>query len=87
MNLGEIIQVELHDGRRAEVELLAVEPVFDTVFDAVREVKVTVRVNGMEKVVLSGNYHLPVTVGKVQIDCPVTQDYMKRAIMIMILRW
>ncbi|MEX2567461.1 MAG: PKD domain-containing protein [Cyclobacteriaceae bacterium] len=79
MNRGEILQVELHDGSTAEVELVKVEPTFDTVFDAVREVKVTVRVNGMEQVVLSGNYHLPVTVGEVQIDCPVTQDYMKRA--------
>ncbi len=77
MNLGEIIQVELHDGSRAEVELLAVEPSYDSVFDAVREVKVTVKVNGREQVILSGNYHLPVTSGEVQIDCPVTLDYLK----------
>src|SRR5690606_26191453 len=79
MNVGETIQVELHDGTMAEVELLAVEPSFDTVFDAVRAVKVSVSINGEEGTIYSGNYRLPVTVGGVQIDCPVTQDYLTRA--------
>ena len=79
MDIGETRQVELHDGSTAEVELRAVEAVTDPVLDAVRDVLATVRVNGEEKVIHSGNYRLPVTVGGVQIDCPVTLDYMKRA--------
>ena len=79
MDINETRQVKLHDGSTTEVELLAVEATTDPVLDAVREVKVTVRVNGEEKTIHSGNYHLPVTVGGVQIDCPVTLDYMERA--------
>src|SRR5690606_29349542 len=72
LDVGEAVQVELHDGSKAEVELLRVEPVVDPVFDAVREVKVHIKINGEEKTVYSGNYRLPVTVGGVQVDCPVT---------------
>lgn len=79
INVGETIQVLLHDGSKAEVELLAVEPITDSVLDAVKDVNVTIRVNGEKKTINSGNYHLPITVGNVQIDCPVTQDYMARA--------
>jgi murein DD-endopeptidase MepM/ murein hydrolase activator NlpD len=79
MDKGETARVELHDGSTAEVEVLAVETINDSVFDAVREVNVTVRVNGIKKTIRSGNYNLPVRVGNVQIDCPVTADYMKRA--------
>lgn len=79
MNIGETRQVELHDGTTAEVELLAVEPITDAVLDAVRRVDVTVRVNGEKKTIQSGNYNLPVTVGGVQIDAPVTSDYLERA--------
>ena len=79
MNIGEKNKVELHDGSVAEVELLAVDRITDSVFDAVRQVAVTVRVNGSKKTIYSGNYHLPVTIGDVQIDCPVTLDYMDRA--------
>lgn len=79
MDVGERRQVELHDGSTAEIELLAVEPVTDSVLDAVRKVNVTVRVNGVEQTIQSGNYNLPVTVGGVQVDCPVTADYMNRA--------
>ena len=79
IDLGENAKVELHDGSVAQVELLSVDPVTDPVMDAVRSVNVTVRVNGEEKTIRSGNYNLPVNAGGVQIDCPVTRDYMERA--------
>lgn len=79
MNIGETREIELHDGSAAEVEVLGVEPINDSVFGAVRQVKVIIRVNGLQATIYSGNYQLPVTVGNVQIDCPVTLDYMKRA--------
>lgn len=78
MDTGETTQVQLHDGSTATVELLAVEAVKDAVMDAVRDVNVTVRINGEERTINSGNYHLPVSVGGVQIDSPVTLDYMER---------
>ncbi|WP_372634364.1 PKD domain-containing protein [Fodinibius sp.] len=79
MNVGETVEIKLHDGSITEVELLAVDPVTDTVAGAVREVKVTVRVKGKEKTLSSGNYNLPVNAGGVQIDCPVTRDYTEKA--------
>jgi hypothetical protein len=79
INKGETAKVVLHDGSTAKIQVIAVEPVNDSVFGAVRQVNVTVSVDGIRKTIRSGNYNLPVTVGKVQVDCPVTLDYMKRA--------
>ena len=79
LDVGETRQVTLHDGSTAEVALRAVVATTDPVLDAVRDVTVTVRVNGEEATIHSGNYHLPVNVGGIQIDCPVTKDYLKRA--------
>lgn len=79
LDIGEIVQVELRDGSTAEVELLDVERITDSVMDAVREVNVTVRVNGEQIIIKSGNYHLPVSAGGIQIDSPVTLDYLERA--------
>lgn len=79
MNVRESRKVELRDGSTVKVEVVRVEPTNDSVFGSLREVKVTVRVNGDEGIVYCGNYHLPVTIGNVQIDCPVTKDYYKRA--------
>jgi murein DD-endopeptidase MepM/ murein hydrolase activator NlpD len=79
IDIGEKRKVELHDGSIAQVELLAIDAIKDPVMDAVREVNITVRINGEKKKIKSGNYHLPVTIGRVQIDCPVTKDYLQRA--------
>jgi murein DD-endopeptidase MepM/ murein hydrolase activator NlpD len=77
LNIGESATVELHDGSVAEVQLLDVEPVKDSVMDAVRKVYVTVLVNGEEKTLTSASYQVPVTMAGVQIDSPVTLDYME----------
>ena len=79
INIGERMKVELHDGSVADVALVAVDRFTDSVFGAVRQVAVTIRVNGEKRTIYSGNYHLPVTIGKVQVDCPITIDYMDRA--------
>lgn len=77
LNIGESAIVELHDGTSAEVQLIDVVPIKDSVMDAVREVKVTVLVNGETITLTSASYQLPVTVAGVQIDSPVTLDYME----------
>jgi murein DD-endopeptidase MepM/ murein hydrolase activator NlpD len=79
INKGETMKVKLHDGSTVEVQVLAVEPINDSVFEALRQVNVIIRVNGIQKTIRSGNYNLPVTIGNAQVDCPVTLDYMKRA--------
>jgi murein DD-endopeptidase MepM/ murein hydrolase activator NlpD len=78
INVGETMEVDLHDGQTAAVELLSVDAITDSVMDAVRKVRVRIRVNGEEKTIYSGNYHLPVAAGGVQVDSPVTLDYMDR---------
>lgn len=79
LNISESATVELHDGAVAKVQVLGVKPTNDSVFGAVRQVEVTLNVNGIKKTIRSGNYNLPVTIGNVQVDCPVTLDYMQRA--------
>jgi hypothetical protein len=76
LELGEEQNVELTDGGTATVKLLALNETRDDVHDAVRRAVATVEVNGTPAELISGNYQLPVTVGGVQIDCPVTGGYV-----------
>jgi murein DD-endopeptidase MepM/ murein hydrolase activator NlpD len=54
---------------------LQVDVFRDSLRNAIRSARVKVSVDGKEIAITSGNYNLPVTVGKVQIDCPVINDY------------
>jgi hypothetical protein len=36
-------------------------------------------VDGEVTNLISGTYHLPVTLGAVQIDCPITKGYLEKA--------
>lgn len=51
----------------------------DRLRGAIRSAWVEVRINGERIVLSSGNYHLPVRIGPVQIDCPVTGAYALNA--------
>src|SRR3954462_1038279 len=77
LDRGESQVVELSDGTKARVRLLDVEEDRDGVCSAIREARVKVEVNGRSSTLVSANYRLPVTVGGVQIDCPVTKGYYK----------
>lgn len=79
MDVGETRNVELSNGSTVKVELLAINPIIDSVIGAVRGVNIAVRINGQEKIIKSGNYSLPVFINGFQVDCPVTQVYMERA--------
>ncbi|MCB1061932.1 MAG: PKD domain-containing protein [Verrucomicrobiae bacterium] len=72
---GESADVELADGSKATVKLIELKETRDPIRDAVRAARVTVEVNGETTTIDSGNYHLPVTVGGVQIDCSITKGY------------
>ena len=76
LDLGESQQVDLGDGIKAEVKLLAVEEIRDTIRDAVRRAVVKVEVNGQAIELISATYHLPQTVAGVQVDCPITRGYL-----------
>lgn len=75
LEVGEAARVELADGSVAEVKLLNLEERRDSLREAVREARVEVEVNGERVELGSALYRLPVTVGGVRIDCPVTRGY------------
>lgn len=75
LDAGETQSVELSNGQWVEVKLLKVTPQRDQVMGALRQVTVDVEVDGQAQSLVCGLYRLPVAVGKVQIDCPVTADY------------
>jgi len=78
--IGEATEVVLHDGTRVTINLLDVQERRDSVMNAVWEACATVLINGRDRVTLvSGMYRLPVSVGGVQIDCPVTRGYRERS--------
>lgn len=76
LNQGETAEVTLCNDRTVEVTLLECESTRDPIRNAVRLARVRVRVEGEEVWLDAANYRLPVTVGEVQIDCPVTKAYV-----------
>jgi murein DD-endopeptidase MepM/ murein hydrolase activator NlpD len=75
LNRGESRQVRLSNGKTANVKLLEVEEDRDPLRSAIRDARVTVLINERKLTLHSGNYHLPIKVAGVQIDCPVTKRY------------
>lgn len=75
LNVGQSEQVELCDGTTATVELVELLETRDALRAAVRRARVVVEVNGERVTLTSGNYHLPVSVAGVQVDCPITKGY------------
>jgi murein DD-endopeptidase MepM/ murein hydrolase activator NlpD len=73
--IGETQQAMLSDGSTARVKLLAVEETRDALRDAIRIARVKIEINGKTTTLTSANYNLPVTVGGVQVDCPITKGY------------
>ncbi len=79
LGIGETQDVKLSNGDVVKLSLLEISEVRDSIRDAMRAALVKISVDGEEITLLSGNYNLPVTVGKVQIDCPVTKGYYSNA--------
>jgi murein DD-endopeptidase MepM/ murein hydrolase activator NlpD len=77
LNVGESTRVVLADGSTADVKLVGLEVKTDPIRAAVRSAAVTTEINGKSVTLGTGNYLLPVTVGSVQVDCPVVGDYRK----------
>ncbi len=76
LSLGESATVTLHGGAQISVRLLEVKERRDSVMNAIQQADVTVEIDGRHTVTLtSGMYRLPITVGGVQIDCPITGGY------------
>jgi murein DD-endopeptidase MepM/ murein hydrolase activator NlpD len=75
ISVGAPQSVELSDGKRATVRLLSMGEVRDKARSAIREARVEVEINGTRGALSCGNYQLPVSLGGVQVDCPVTKAY------------
>jgi murein DD-endopeptidase MepM/ murein hydrolase activator NlpD len=75
LDIGESQNIELSNGEMVKLKLLEVDVVRDSLRNAIRSAHVKISVDGKETTINSGNYNLPVTVGKVQIDCPVVKNY------------
>lgn len=79
LDVGEERQIDLTDGGKAVVKLLAIDEKRDPIRNAVREARAHVEINGQRAWLTSANYRLPQTVGGVQVDCPATQAINKDA--------
>ncbi len=73
LDVGESATVMLGNGSKATVQLVAIDDTRDRFRSAVRVERATVVVNGAKAELVCANYRLPVVVGGVQVDCPVTR--------------
>src|SRR5262245_10030982 len=73
LDVGETQEVTLSDKASVRVKLLSLDEARDALRSAVREARVRVEVDGRTLVLTSATYHLPVKLGGVQIDCPITR--------------
>jgi murein DD-endopeptidase MepM/ murein hydrolase activator NlpD len=79
MNVGETQSVEMPNGKKVAVRLLDLHETRDDLREAVRVATVKIEVDGKPVTLVSANYRLPVTIGEVQVDCPVTKGYRSNA--------
>jgi len=75
LDIGETQELKLSNGATARVKLVGLKETRDSVRDAVRRAEVKVEINGNVTNLVSATYHLPATVGGVQVDCPITKGY------------
>jgi murein DD-endopeptidase MepM/ murein hydrolase activator NlpD len=75
LNVGDVAEVELANGKTVKVKLLELQETRDPIREAIRLATVKVEVDGETVTLESANYRLPRTVGQVQIDCPITKGY------------
>ena len=78
LNISETARVGI-SGQPLDVKLIGLKETLDDVNGAVRQAQVTLEVDGKTVTLTSGLYHLPVTVGPLQIDCPITKGYVARS--------
>lgn len=75
LDVGESTSVALVGGRVVSVRLWDLRERRCEMRGAVRRAEVDVEVDGRRAMLVSGTYHLPVPLGEVQVDCPVTRGY------------
>lgn len=81
LDVGETQTAVMADGTKVAVRLLGLKETRDPIRGAVRSAEATVEIDGTKVPLISANYRLPVRVGQVQVDCPVTRGYRANATM------
>jgi hypothetical protein len=79
INVGATERILFPDGKAAMVKLLALGESRNQVRSAIWDARAEVEINGAQATLSCGNYHLPVTIGGVQADCPVTKAYYQNS--------
>lgn len=79
LNMGENKKIKISNGEIVDLTLISIKDSIDELNKAVRAAKIEILVDGTHKILDVANYHLPVTVGNMQIDCPITIDYLKKS--------
>ncbi|MFC1558509.1 PKD domain-containing protein [candidate division KSB1 bacterium] len=79
LDVGEVQNIKLINGKTVEIKLIDVVEKYDKFNLAIRSAKARVSVNGQDVWLNSANYNLPVTAGDVQIDCPITKGYLEKS--------
>jgi hypothetical protein len=79
LNIGESRQVKLRNGEEVQLKLIAIDEETDACRGAIRGARIKISIDGEEVTLNTGNYNLPVTVGKVKIDCPFIKAYHSTA--------
>lgn len=77
LDRGQTATVALENGATVSVKLVSIDVTIDPIRSAVRRARLQVEIDGKPVTLESGNYQLPVTVGKVQVDCPVVSAYLR----------
>jgi hypothetical protein len=79
LDVGEAREVALPNGQKVALRILALHEHRDPLREAVRRAEVTLTVDGRQTRLVCATYRLPQTVGRVQVDCPVTRGYTTRS--------
>lgn len=79
LNIGETKDIKLVNGDVVKLAFNDMSIIRDSVRQGIRAVQLRISIDGNEATLGSGNYNLPVTVGKVKIDCPVIKEHTQRS--------
>ena len=79
LDVGETDVVAMSDGKKVSVRLLELKEVRDPLREAVRLAEVSLEIDGKKGTLVSANYRLPIQIGGVLVDCPVTKGYRQNA--------
>lgn len=79
MDLNETAEIQLSDKKTIRVRVVECTETRDPIFQTLTGAIVKIELDGKRFEIPCANYHLPVTVGGVQVDCPAVSGYMRDA--------